>query len=115
MIGALGACLAILTAFWVRRLLLSKSAMRALFPSDVAMMEARTCTIGPGGVTSKGARFTDTWAWGAVVDIVRAPAHVFVFLSPVQAVVLPARALPEGMTLEDLEARLRALRSAAGP
>lgn len=78
-------------------------------------MAERTTTICPDGLHTRGAHNDEHMAWSGVREIVHDKAHIFAFLGSHHAFVFPERALPQSMSLEDFETRLRTLQEASQP
>jgi hypothetical protein len=98
--------LAIWLAFWKpRRFLLVPLIRYLVLRGDPAtLFGPHLLTLAEDGLAERGPKSEHRFAWSAVQKVVVSPDHIFVFLSTLQGIIIPRRALPDPQAAESLVA-----------
>jgi hypothetical protein len=71
--------------------------------------------LSPQGIRTERAQGSGLTLWPALQRVTRTRAHLFLWIDALTAYIVPLRDLPEGVTADDLVARVRAFAGSAAP
>ena len=93
-----------------RRFLMVPLIRYVVLRGDPATLFGRhALTLTEDGLAERGPKSEHRFAWSAVQKVVVSPDHIFVFLSTLQGIIIPRRALPEPQAAESLIALVERL------